>query len=83
MTKKKTIVCDRCGARIDYILEKCPKCGNNIFESMNPPVHERIGKKIEGRKPWYFYALLLIIFILICSVAVTIIIYYIFRIYPI
>ena len=47
MAKKKTIACDRCGARIDHIPEKCPECGEIIYDRMDPHVRERILEKME------------------------------------
>ena len=47
MIKHKTIACDRCGARIDHIPEKCPECGEIIYDRMDPHVRERIIYEME------------------------------------
>jgi formylglycine-generating enzyme required for sulfatase activity len=42
MSRKLTIPCDRCGARLDNIPEKCPHCGEIIRDRMDPYMRERI-----------------------------------------
>jgi hypothetical protein len=56
--KKKSIACDRCGARIDHIPEKCPECGEEIYARMDPHVRMRIENILsfpEGLKTWQFF----------------------------
>ncbi len=50
MKNPKTIACDRCGARIDHIPEKCPECGEIIYDRMDPHVRERIQEKMKKRQ---------------------------------
>ena len=61
--KKKTIACDKCGARIDHIPEKCPECGEIIYDRMEPHVREEIEKclhKSSIAKQWKIRLLLII-----------------------
>jgi flagellar biosynthesis protein FliQ len=51
MAKKLTIPCDRCGARLDNIPEKCPHCGEIIRDRMDPFIREGIEKRI-GQRWW-------------------------------
>jgi HEAT repeat protein len=46
MSKKKTIPCDRCGARLENIPEKCPHCGEIIRDRMDPFIREGIEKRM-------------------------------------
>jgi DNA-directed RNA polymerase subunit RPC12/RpoP len=48
MRKRKTIACDRCGARIDRIPEKCPECGEEIRARMDPHIRERVEEIMKG-----------------------------------
>ena len=49
MSKTKTIACDKCGHRMERILEKCPKCGELIRDRMDPHVRERVENKMRSR----------------------------------
>jgi hypothetical protein len=40
--KKLTIPCDKCGARLENIPEKCPHCGEIIRSKLNPSIYESI-----------------------------------------
>ncbi len=64
MRKKKTIACDRCGARIDHIPEKCPECGEILRDRMDPHVREVIEKKMAPRNwKWLFKLAIYLFFI--------------------
>jgi hypothetical protein len=47
MARKKTIPCDRCGARLDNIPEKCPHCGEIIRDRMDPFIREQVEKMMN------------------------------------
>ena len=42
----KTIACDCCGQRYDHIPNFCEKCGEEIYDRMDPHVRERIEQKM-------------------------------------
>lgn len=58
MSKKKTIPCDKCGARLDHIPEKCPHCGEEIAGRMDPRLMERIQKEFNRTSPRIVLALI-------------------------
>jgi HEAT repeat protein len=47
MARKLTIPCDRCGARLENIPEKCPHCGEIIYDRMDPFIRERIEELMQ------------------------------------
>jgi hypothetical protein len=49
MAKKPTTPCDRCGARLDHIPDKCPHCGEIIRDRMNPFIRERVEEIFKFR----------------------------------
>ena len=50
MSKKKTIPCDKCGARIDHIPEKGPQCGEEIYYNMNPQLRLKLKNILNQAK---------------------------------
>ncbi len=66
---KRTIACDRCGARIDHIPKKCPECGEEIYDRMDPHIRERILAKMEVKNSpvGACFIILLVMFVLVLS----------------
>ena len=56
MTKQKTIACDKCGTRYDHIPDHCDKCGEAIYERMEPHLREKIEKMMVS-KPNTFWTI--------------------------
>jgi hypothetical protein len=74
MFKKKTIPCDRCGARFDHIPEKCPACGEIIRDRMDPHIREEIEQRLEPVSP-FLSAFLMVPFIALDLLALGIFIF--------
>ena len=66
---EKTIACDRCGVRLDHIPKKCPECGEEIYDRMDPHVRERILEKLGNRplvRPVFIYVGVAVLLIMLC-----------------
>ena len=70
MAKKLTIPCDRCGARLENIPEKCPHCGEIIRERMDPFVRARVEQLMQSGK-WKRYIPALLTYFLYAPIVVA------------
>lgn len=44
----KSIACDKCGARYEYIPNFCAECGEAIHDRMHPRVRARVDEKMHA-----------------------------------